>query len=66
MKLSMLDQLRVWAAVTGLVLVLWFFVSLYIGIKSSPTLPMLVSAIGGFELFLYAQDLWLKRKGTNG
>ena len=47
MKLSMLDQMRVWAAVTGLVLVLWFFVSLYIGIKSSPTLPMLVSAIGG-------------------
>jgi apolipoprotein N-acyltransferase len=62
----MLDQMRVWAAVTGLALAMWYFVSLYIGMKPSPMLPMLVAAIGGFELFLYAQDLWLKRKGSRG
>lgn len=66
MNLSMLDQLRVWAAVTGLALVLWFFGALYFGYSASPMLPMLASAIGGFELFLFGQDIWLKRKGTNG
>jgi len=65
-NLTMLDQMRVWAAVTGLVLIAWFFGALYLDYATSPMLPMLVSAIGGFEMFLYAQDVWLKRKGTNG
>ena len=65
-KLSMLDQMRVWAAVTGLALALWFFAALYFDLYTSPMLPMLVSAIGGFELFLFVQDLWLKRKGGHG
>jgi hypothetical protein len=63
MKLSMLDQMRVWAAATGLLLVAAFFGALYLGLHASPTLPMLIAAIGGFELFLFAQDVWLKRKG---
>ena len=29
-------------------------------------LPMLVCAIGGFELFLFSQDVWIKRKGRHG
>jgi hypothetical protein len=62
----MLDQMRVWAAVTGLALVAWFFGAVYFGYHASPMLPMLVSAIGGFELFLFAQDIWLRRKGENG
>ena len=65
-QLSMLDLLRVWAAVTGLLLAAWYFGALYLGVKASPMLPMLVSAIGGFELFLFSQDLWLKRGGQNG
>jgi hypothetical protein len=65
-KLSMLDQMRVWASVTGLLLVVCFFGALYLGYQASPMLPMLVAAIGGFELFLYAQDLWLKRKSRHG
>lgn len=65
-QLSMLDLLRVWAAVTGLLLAAWYFGALYFGVKPSPMLPMLVAAIGGFELFLFSQDLWLKRGGENG
>ena len=66
MKLSMLDQMRVWAAVTGLLLAAWFFGALYFEMYASPMLPMLITAIGGFELFLFAQDLWLRRKGDHG
>ncbi len=65
-KLSMLDQMRVWAASTGVLLALWYFAALYFAMEVSPVLPMLVTAIGGFELFLFAQDLWLKRRGENG
>ena len=66
MKLSMLDQMRVWAALTGVLLSLGFFAAVYFGVKASPMLPMLVCAIGGFEMFLFGQDVWLKRKGQNG
>jgi hypothetical protein len=65
-KLGTLDLIRVWAALTGLLLTAWFFGALYLGMKASPMLPMLVSAIGGFELFLFSQDLWLKRRGSRG
>jgi hypothetical protein len=62
----MLEQMRVWAVITGLGLVAWFFGALYFGRHPSPLLPMLGAAIGGFELFLYAQDIWLKRRRPNG
>jgi hypothetical protein len=60
------DLMRVWAAVTGLALAGLFFVLLYFGVKTSDTLPMLVSAIGGFEMVLFAQDIWFRRKRSNG
>ncbi len=66
MKLTMLDQMRVWAALTGLALAVWFFAALWLSGSYSTTLPMLVVAIGGFELFLFAQDVWLKRKSNHG
>jgi hypothetical protein len=65
-QLSLLDLLRVWAAITGLLLAVWFFGALYLGMKTSPLLPLLISAIGGFELFLFSQDIWLKRRGSRG
>ena len=66
-QLSMLDLLRVWAAVTGLLLATVYFAALYLGVKAQmlAMLPMLVAAIGGFELFLFSQDLWLKRRGQS-
>ncbi len=56
------DLMRVWAAVTGVALAVWFFVQLYLGWQTSETIPMLVSGIGGFELVLFAQDLLRRRQ----
>lgn len=66
MTLGTLDYIRVWAALTGLVLALGFFATFYATGQVSPTLAMLVSAIGGFELFLFTQDAWLKRRRRHG
>ena len=63
---TQLDMMRVWAAITGLVLVALVFVQLAIGMKVTDTLPMLAASIAGFELFLFAQDQVNKRKGRRG
>lgn len=63
---STFDLMRVWAALTGLVLAAWYFVALYMGVKTGDTLPMLISGIGGFEMVLYGQDIWFKRNRQNG
>jgi hypothetical protein len=63
MKLNTFDMMRVWAAVTGIVLTLLYFGQVYDGAKVTDMLPMLITAIGGFELFLVSQDFWLKRSG---
>jgi hypothetical protein len=66
MNNQMFGLTRLWAIVTGLVLAVWYFAALYLGLKISDMLPMLLTAIGGFEMFLYSQDVWLKRKSRNG
>ena len=66
MKAQMFDMTRIWAMLTGLALTALYFVSVYFGAKPSELLPMLVTAIGGFEMFLYGQDVWLKRKSKHG
>ena len=63
---TQLDMMRVWAAITGLVLVALVFVQMALGVKMSDTLPMLAASIAGFELFLFAQDVVNKRKGRRG
>ncbi|RYE52714.1 MAG: hypothetical protein EOP20_14520 [Hyphomicrobiales bacterium] len=62
MKAQTFDMMRVWAAATGLVLAAWYFAAVYFGFRASELLPMLVTAIGGFEMFLYGQDVWLRKK----
>ncbi|HEY7808027.1 MAG TPA: hypothetical protein VIC34_12580 [Croceibacterium sp.] len=61
-----LDMTRVWAAITGLVLVGLVFGELLLGYRVTDTLPMLAASIAGFELFLFAQDIVLKRRGRRG
>lgn len=56
------NVMRVWAALTGVALAVWFFVQLYLGGKPPEALPMLISGIGGFELVLFAQDLLRRRQ----
>ncbi len=61
-----LEMMRVWAAITGLVLVALVFVQMSLGMKITDTLPMLAASIAGFELFLFAQDEVNKRKRRRG
>jgi hypothetical protein len=66
MMKTQLDMMRVWAAITGLVLVALVFVQMALGMKLTDTLPMLAASIAGFELFLFAQDVVNKRRGRRG
>lgn len=66
MKSQVFDMTRMWAMLTGIALAAWYFGSLYLGSRPSDLLPMLVTSIGGFELFLFSQDQWLKRKKKHG
>jgi hypothetical protein len=63
---STFELIRVWAAITGIVLAVFYFGCLWAGLKMTETVPMLVTAIGGFELVLYGQDIWLKRRARHG
>ena len=65
-KAGIFDLVRVWAWLTGLVLASWYFGAIYFGYEASPLLPMLVTAIGGFEMYLFGQDAWLKRRRSGG
>ena len=63
---TQLDMMRVWAAITGLVLVTLVSVQMWMGAKITDTLPMLAASIAGFELFLFAQDEVHQRKRRRG
>jgi len=66
MKVGTFDLMRVWAALTGVALALWYFAALWLGAAPTDMLPMLITAIGGFELFLYSQDVWFRLKRRHG
>jgi len=66
MKTQVFVMTRMWAMLTGLALAIWYFCAVYLGFRPTELLPMLVTSIGGFELFLFGQDQWLKRKGKHG
>ena len=60
------DMLRVWAAITGLVVVALVFVQIWLGRTVTDTLPMLAASIAGFELYLFGHDQlgkWKRRRG---
>ena len=63
-----MDNLSTLACVTGLVLLAIFFVSSWLDLPSPAWLPMLISAIAGFELFMVANALRNRRAGggSNG
>jgi len=65
-QLSLMDLMRVWAALTGLLLIVGYVVAVYIGLAFAPMLAMLAVAIGGFELALVGQEIWLKRRASRG
>ena len=65
-RFNTVDMIRIWATLTGLFLVVLYFGSLWAGVVPSPMVAMLATAIGGFEIFFFGQDQWLKRRGNNG
>ncbi len=65
MKLTIFDMLRVWAGLTGIVLAALYFARVYDSMPVTDMLPMLIVAIGGFELFLCGQDR-ARRNGPGG
>ncbi len=60
MNLTTFDIVRVWAALTGLVLAAIYFLVLLLGHQPNQMLSVLVAGIGGFELFLVGQDKFLR------
>ncbi len=65
-KLSNLDQLRVWAALTGLLLAAAYFAMVWLGLENRDSLVMLTVSVAGFELFFLTQELsqaWRQRNG---
>ncbi|EJL32409.1 hypothetical protein [Novosphingobium sp. AP12] len=65
-KFNTVDMIRIWASLTGLFLIGLYFMVLWAGIEPSPMIAMLATAIGGFEIFFFGQDQWLKRRGKHG
>ncbi|MFS0849405.1 hypothetical protein AB3M93_08050 [Novosphingobium panipatense] len=65
-KFNTVEMIRIWATLTGLFLVTLYFAVLWLGIVPSPMIAMLATAIGGFEIFFFGQDQWLKRRGKHG
>lgn len=65
-KFNTVDMIRIWASLTGLFLAGLYFMVLWAGMEPSPMIAMLATAIGGFEIFFFGQDQWLKRRGKHG
>lgn len=66
MTLSSVDMIRVWAGLTGLCLVAFYFGVLSVGGLPSQTVAALAAGIGGFEIFFFGREQWLKRRGKHG
>ena len=65
-RLNIVQMIRMWASLTGLFLIALYFGVLWLGIVPSPLIAMLATAVGGFEIFFFGQDQWLKRRGKHG
>ena len=55
------ELMRVWAVLTGLALLTWYFIGLALHEPAPSIVSMLATAIGGFEITLFGQELWVKR-----
>ena len=68
MKRREMDNLSALSCLTGLLLLAIFFVSAWLGLPSPKWLPMLISSIAGFEIFMVANAVRNRRAGggSNG
>ena len=65
MKLSQLDRLSVLACVTGLAMLAIFFVLMWLGAPDPDWLPMVITSIAGFEVYM-AVDGARRRRAEGG
>jgi hypothetical protein len=68
LKLSPMERLSFLACVTGLALLAIFFAAVWLDAPEPEWLPMLISAIAGFEIFMVLDTLRRRRAdgGSNG
>jgi len=59
-------MMRVWAVLTGLVLLAWYFIGLALHEPAPEVVSMLATAIGGFEMMLFGQEMWFNRGANRG
>ena len=64
-KLSQLDRLSVLACVTGLAMLAIFFVLAWLGGPNPDWLPMVITSIAGFEMYM-AVDALRRRRAEGG
>jgi hypothetical protein len=62
MNSDVLKALSVWSSLTGLVLAIFYFTTLWLEVPTPAWLPMLIAIIGGYELFNYGQELKGRRE----
>ena len=58
------QELSVYACVTGLALIACWAALMAMHAAVPRVLPMLIAAVGGFELAMWGIDLWLARGGA--
>ena len=66
LKFSNLDQVRVFAALTGVLLAMAYFAMIWLDLSNRESLAMLTVGVAGFELFFLTQELsqrWRRRNG---
>lgn len=62
-KQDLTRQLSILACATGLLLAAIYFGALYLHADTPDWMPMMISAIGGFELYMFGRSFLLKRTG---
>lgn len=60
MTRDLFRQVSIVACLAGLATALVFFVATFNGTPTPAWMPMLVAAVGGYELFQWGQSLWFK------
>jgi hypothetical protein len=62
-NLNATERLSVLSCVTGLALLAIFFAAVWLGVPSPEWLPMAISSIAGFELFMILDAVRRRRAG---
>jgi hypothetical protein len=60
---QILRQISIVACLAGLATAVVFFIAAWNGTPTPQWMPLLIALVGGFELFQWGQDLWIKRAG---